>query len=364
MNNTADFMARKAMQRSLGTAGAEPARRHPPPLIRLSLPAPLSSRVMTATNGHNRSHSDELREARAQLRLARTRRELREEQLRESWYAGFTSFSESGRDSQWGGLADPSDRYREADRWLFSPWGGPHQRDDGKLGPLIPDETALANQRDLARLVRYRNPVACGIVEGLVDFLVGEGFTFKAATREGAPSALLSNAQDEIDAFIESCAYDELQAELVDRAVTDGEYFLRYLPEESDYLELRVLEPEHVQQPLASPREWLWGIETVAGDVQTEKAIAYSPDGPEAEWLEIKREEYQHAKRNVPRNVKRGLSDFFGTRDALESIWKVLHNMRVGEGIRAAIAGFWEYELAGAEIGRASCSASRESRPR
>src|SRR5262245_40782231 len=198
-----------------------------------------------ASNGHARPHADELREARDALRLARARRELREEQLRESWYAGFTSFSEWGRDSQWGGLVDPADRYREADRWLFSPWGGPNQRDDGKLGPLIPDETALANQRDLARLVRYRNPLACGIVEALIDFIVGEGFNFKCTTREKAPPGLLSQAQDEIDLFVESCAYDELQGELVDRAITDGEYFLHYLPDEGDYLELRVLEPEH-----------------------------------------------------------------------------------------------------------------------
>lgn len=289
------------------------------------------------------TESTQLREAREALQIAEARLQTRV----------ITESRLGGLDYTWGEQVDPMDRYRDGDNFFY-PHGYPLDRQASPNGTRIQSQDDLFREQAAIRELCDGNHLAVGLRQTLIDFLVGEGVSYKPQALKGQDPELLKDAladvQDVIDDFIESNRWSELEQELVGRAIRDGEWFLRYFPDDEDgTLQVRVVEPEAVRQPdaLKEDPSTLWGIRTDKDDCTLPETyfLQYNPND---EYEEVKAEEIQHVKCNVDRNIKRGLSDFYCTAEGLEGVRKLLRNMREGESLRAAIAGFWQYESASA----------------
>jgi hypothetical protein len=260
----------------------------------------------------------------------------------------------------------------EYDDWLpLGPSAGRRDKQDGRNWPVIRGEGDLDRIRWAARIMAELNPVAVGAFEGITDFIVCEGMTFNTVARntERALDAdvlkAIRQVQDVIDTFVEANEYDELQAELVVRSRRDGEFFLRYF-EQDEQVIVRPVEPECVTEggcPLGP--EWSLGIRhKVIDDPETGKPI-HDVQTPAAYFVrydyadsgsEIPACEIQHVKVNVDRSIKRGLTDFLCTQDALNGVTKLLRNLREGAAVQAAIAGIREHttDIAGAQAFQAA----------
>jgi hypothetical protein len=240
------------------------------------------------------------------------------------------------------------------DDWIpLGPAAGRRDRQDGRNWPIVQGEGDLDQIRWMARLIATLNPVAIGALDGIIDFIVCEGMTLNAVARnkERATEAKpwCRQVQDVLDTFVEVNEYDELQAELLLRSRREGEYVLRGFEQDKNLI-VRTVEPEQVTEsgcPL--DKEWSLGIKhKKTTDPETGETI-YDVQTPEAYWVkydaqdpghEIPAAEIQHVKINVDRNIKRGLTDFLCTQDALQGVMKLLRNLREGAAIQSAIVGF------------------------
>lgn len=248
--------------------------------------------------------------------------------------------------------------------WL-NPWWDPlyrwHQPTDA---PVIRDEYAnrecqtleqLAQVRGFGRELARSNPFGKGAMEALENFLVGDGMEYTASTSDDAAEPLVAAVQDVWDEFSERTLWPEWEQEIVRRWRRDGEVFLRLFPDSpsSGYLDVRIIEPDWVVDPLnerALDHEgnevyWSHGIGCKHEDRQTPVCYWVVYPGDE-DGSPICASEIIHLKANVDRNVPRGLSDFFCTGESLNNVVKLLRNSAIGESVRAAIVGFWEYENA------------------
>lgn len=246
-------------------------------------------------------------------------------------------------------LVDMPDRWAYQDR-LISPMGTVLDRRDGQYGPIIRTLNDLDLIRGFARVLNELNPLAIALTGHLTDSIIGTGFTFRAVTKEetrkGELRPLIAATQDVIDEFYEREEFDEFQQELFGRSVVDGESILRHYDLDG-FATVRSVEPEQLRVP---PGEsgvgpWSFGIHNARHDVQTpvEFYVTYKDtedgaDGMSGEYVPAA--DIVHTKRNTPRNVKRGFSDFFPVREDMEAIRKLLHNMVVTGGVQAAVAWF------------------------
>lgn len=243
----------------------------------------------------------------------------------------------------WGTPIDPMERHRDGDQWWL-PGGDGQDRKEGRAGPFVRTETELTQLRDMARIIAKSNPFGINIVDTIVDFVVGEGMAATVMSKEEADKKLVQEAQNVVDELYSEISFEELQQELVDRAVVDGEYFLRYFPRDDAW---RTVEPEQVAQPMGSPdKEYLFGVHTPAGDVAGDaRGYAVWYDTPD-DWEEVPATELLHCKRNVYRSTRRGLSDFFALPEALDGAVRLIRNMREGGAVQSAIAWIEQYESA------------------
>ncbi len=242
-------------------------------------------------------------------------------------------------------------------------------RQDGRNRPMFATETELAAIRGTARLLANFNPNAVGILEHLTNYTVGEGFDYKCLDRSGGHDELARRCQRVVDRFIEDNDFvGDVDAELFFRSRSDGEYFYGLWHQGHGRVEGRIVEPEQVTEPAKSNdiSEWLdyegadnwsFGVHARADDTESihgyyvqwtnnpqdwdylpgGKCPWYAAPSGSACWVE-------HAKVNVARKVKRGLSDFFCAQVMLEAARKLLRNMGTGASIQAAIA--WIVETA------------------
>jgi len=245
-------------------------------------------------------------------------------------------------------------------------------RQDGRNLPIFQTEMELAVYRGLSRVLAACNEVATGIVEKLTDYTIGCGFSY----RVHGDGELAKNASAVLDGFLDRNDWvGDLDCERFQRRLIDGEYFLGLWHIGNGEVEARIIEPDQVTEPTAkrdiedwlgcpNPSSWSFGVHTEAEDVEDVHGYwvkwshrqtdwDYLPGGklpifpPAANnvWVE-------HAKANVTRNVKRGIGDFFATRETLERARKVLRNVGEGAAVQAAIAFFREHDtgVAGSKV--------------
>lgn len=258
--------------------------------------------------------------------------------------------------SPWGDYIDPRERQRDDPDGFASPLY--HDRRDGANGPVFATLADLLLIQDRARWLADSDPVAIGVLDNLESFTVGEGFTYRATTKDAESAGLVAQVQDFLDEFLDLNDLGEREQETVRRTERDGECFLRGFVDESGMTTLRFVEPEHVTEPADVDKFTRFGIlhrTDPCPDVETPLAyfVRYDPEDP-GEWVPAMGTPeadaggtwVYHVRRYTDRNVKRGLSAFYPTETGLRNVAKLLQNAAVGESVRAAIVGFWEYASA------------------
>ena len=253
------------------------------------------------------------------------------------------------------GYADILNRYRDGGQFAY-PVSQPTDRRNGSNYPFWYSEQQLSLLRAASRLCTTMNPNAHGLLNGLVSYVVGCGFTYKIAAKKGLnlPADLIDGAQKVIDDFCEENAWAEMERELFWRWREDGDAFLRMFPQEDGNMKVRTIEPEQVFQPPGTMlAQWSYGIKTAVDDVFEVEAyyVSYlaSLGQKDAETLgeEVDAEQVIHLKANVKRSIKRGLPDFsYDTLDAFNIASKLRQNLGEGAAVQAAIAGIRQYEAA------------------
>lgn len=222
---------------------------------------------------------------------------------------------------------------------------------DGRFRPIYETEQDLARIRGAARQLSCLTAVSTGALDALANYVLAGGFTFSVHSEFEQPQ-LVTAAQRVIDEFLDRTDFSGgLDRELHARSREDGEAFVVVEPDRRGAVRARVIEPEQIVQP-ANPRpieEWLglddtessswsFGIHTFgeATDMPVGYHVVYDHRG--ADWDYLPAENVQHIKRNVPRNAKRGVSDFHAIQGDLEREAKLRRNTIEGAALQAAIA--------------------------
>lgn len=295
---------------------------------------------------NNQSHdSSELARLREQHEAARLKLEIRQMQAA----AGLPLREE------WGDVVDrPGASFEEAALnrpWHTSPAASINDRSDGRFRPVYETEQDLARIRGAARQLSSLTAVSIGALDGLANYVLSGGFTFTVHSEFEQPQ-LVTAAQRVIDEFLDQNDFSGgLDRELHFRSREDGEAFVALATAPDGTIRARVLEPEQIVQP-ANPRpiedwlgigeafdsSWSFGIHTSRDATDSPMGYHVIFDGRGADWDYLPAETVQHIKRNVPRNAKRGVSDFHAIQGDLEREAKLRRNTIEGAALQAAIA--------------------------
>lgn len=275
----------------------------------------------------------------ARLELAMTRSELR---LLETAWSG----------TGWGSIVDPFDQWRDmGDRGQWLPLG-PHERKDGYNRPFVWSDFDLDVMRTQARWIATKNDLGIGALSTLTNFTVKTGFVFEAETDPNTDDPGLSEqvgkaVQREIDQFCKDNVFDARQRSIFSRSRRDGEAFVRLFGQDDGTSVVRMVEPEQVRTPPGfEGDEWSFGVHTDPDDIETVLGYWISYSGRPDIGEEVDAEEVFHLKLNVDECIKRGLSDFYSSGEALDGVNKLLRNMRESGAIQAAISWIEQYEQA------------------
>ena len=241
------------------------------------------------------------------------------------------------------------------------PINNPGDRRYGSNYPFWYSEQQLGIIRAQARMLASMNPNAIGFLNGLTSYVIGAGFNYRITPRTGteAGDELVQKCQDIVDKFKKDNEWVLLESEIFQRSRIDGEAFIRLFHNEDGTVSIRMIEPEMVfQKPDGSFEDWSYGIKTDPDDVQKVEAYYvdyYAPSGEDERnqqttGEEVPAEKIVHVKVNVPKSVKRGLSDFsYDTLDNFAIAAKLRKNLGEGASVQAAIAAIREHETADAD---------------
>ena len=221
-------------------------------------------------------------------------------------------------------------------------FGGTSNKSNGKdtYGGFYTEQD-LRFQRDAARILFAREPVAKAIEGHMNAFVIGKGMSYKICPKkdfqEGYDEAQLRKYQQYFDEWMDEAKWPEREQECYSCKVVDGEFFL-WVRVNKGKIVVRRLEPEHIQNPPGKSYVdgWYLGVKVDLKDVETPIAYGYKPDY--VPWQEIPASQIIHFKANVTRNVARGISDFYPITDDLNSIAQLSDNLREGAAAQAEIA--------------------------
>ena len=258
----------------------------------------------------------------------------------------------------------------------------PGSRRDGAQPPYFRTEQQHWLMVDAARTLEALCPTATNILDVLTQFAIFTGFCYTIVEKKkpgestpasnpvdedgeesgvapGEPQQPKSNptvdkAQELLDRWMKDVDWHSWEKELFRRTRLDGEAFLVLEPDdETELLGLRSVEPEQVREPhgaagsinnqlgiTGADASWRFGILTTKRD--TSKPLAYNVTSQFSDTQQLNEifdaDEVFHLKINVPRNTKRGVSDFFQVMNDIPDTKKLLRNLRQGAQEQATIA--------------------------
>ena len=296
-------------------------------------------------------------ELRTEYRRAHYANRLRQEQLQTKLIESvFPGYGES-----WGDLVDPRGRYPSAaDGFTMAGLGQatePQCRQRGAPYFAFRNYQELVGIWATARQLEFENEQMGGLLRGLRGYIIHTGFTYRVVPRRGVDEKeakrYVDAAQRELDDFDDDSLWPELEAEFFTRSVVDGEARLRHTFD-GEIMQVRRVEPEQVMNPdgladgdVRDGIQWMHGVGVDPDDHERELLYGVNYSGQRGDWQAIDATEFETVKRNVNRNVRRGLSDFFcGVGDVAAETRKLLEYMRKGGTVLAAIAWFEKHKQA------------------
>lgn len=231
----------------------------------------------------------------------------------------------------------------------YSAWGisNPTDRAFGADYPFIRNEQDLARLRAGSRFCFRTNPNANGLIESLISYVIGTGYTVHFSSVNSPDMA--RECQEFIHDWYKRESFISVQEEIFRRSRVDGEIFVRMFNQHDGYLKLRFAEPELVTQPNGSDFvSWGFGVLTDPTDSQTVHAynIRYNnASGTAIEDNTVDAVDVVHMKLNGTAAMKRGVPDFaFATLEMFNLAMKLTRNVGEGSAIQAAIAAIREHD--------------------
>lgn len=246
-------------------------------------------------------------------------------------------------------------------------------RDDGKYLPVFQHEMDLQVIRAEARNVTAMSGNIIGALGTLTNYTMGAGFKFTAQQATTCPesmpadvvAALVKESQRVIDRFLlENKFQSNMDREIDYRAREDGETFVELSLSPMGEVRASFNEPEMIVQPGGgdirawenylqdidygrfSPDRiysWSFGVHCVrrTPDDPLGYFVRYDPSGMDEDYVLASR--MVHIRRNVPRNVKRGVSDLYWIANDIQREAKIKRNTAEGAALQAAIAWIREH---------------------
>ena len=234
-------------------------------------------------------------------------------------------------------------------------------RKDGKFFPVYQCETDLAMQRAQARALCGITRIHDGAMDALANYTFGQGFTFEATCKApGDHAPLMAYVQRIIDEFCDlNGMAGDLDREIHSRSRQDGEAFVKLRCDREGKIRAQILEPDQITEPgdaravedyeglcrsiEDSPLNWAFGIATEKEDSSCVVGYYVKTDDGGADWEYLPIGRMQHFKRNVTRNAKRGVTDFYGIFSDFLNEAKLRRNSTTGAAVQAAIAWIVQY---------------------
>lgn len=228
----------------------------------------------------------------------------------------------------------------------------------GRDYPWLVSEADIRNSVGLARLVTKSHCPGVAIERNLKAHVIGKGGNYTAGVRKGAkvPDGLLEAIQDLVDEFVdENKILGEGEHEWYWRGVRDGETIVGLYPMPKGrhgIVDAREIEPLQVCTPGMAPltdeeivkrcghditcaTNWEFGVHKADHDAQQIFGYAIEYDG---DWDYLPARYVGHWKRNVDRNVCRGVTDFYQAWQWISEQSRLLGNTTAGAAERSAIA--------------------------
>lgn len=279
-------------------------------------------------------------------------------ELQEGWGELAPGF-DSDRTGEWGGSL--LTRYQRPATTLYD-------RSDGRFLPVYQTEFDLAVIRAMGRTLSVMAPPLVGGMRNLCNYTIGEGFTF-SATRELTSNVseetarpVVNAIQREIDRLLADNDFtSNFDREIHDCSVIDGESLLHIRPGAGGKVRIFRREPDELRMPAVTRdlEEWLeyrhgiccedfvpsWSFGVLTRKDDPSEPLAYHFVGDESgvDWDCVPANRVVHIKRNVPRNAKRGFSDFYPIEADTGRGEKLRRNMAEGAAIQASIAYVKQY---------------------
>lgn len=246
-----------------------------------------------------------------------------------------------------------------------------NDREDGKYLPIFQTEMDLAAIRAEARNITAMSGNVFGALTTMQNYTFGKGMKATVSKSTRCPTSIpddvvaqwIQECQATIDTFLlQNNFQSALDREIDGRAREDGETFLELYLSPSGQIRVSIDEPDQIRTPyntqalddwlqeecpeMYSP-EWLWswsfGIHNIrrTPDDPMGYHVIYDQSGNDWEYVAAKR--MVHFKRNVPRNVKRGVSDIYWIANDVLREAKIKRNTAEGAALQAAIAWIREH---------------------
>jgi 8-oxo-dGTP pyrophosphatase MutT (NUDIX family) len=336
-----------------------------------------------------------LESLREQRQMARMRVELkrlqREEKLLESLW-GWDNDGFGGSDESWTRL-----RRGSPDGTSWVPLNTPSDRRHGGNWPMWRTLSDLDELRQKSRIACTSNGYARGLLRNVVNYLIGDGFSYKAGAkkvRDANPTKpglqedpkvldLVAQCQEVIDDFIvrnhwtgttDANGYHVItgsrERESARRVIRDGECLIRCFGHEDGTTSVRWLAPEQLRDPPGGTlaEGWSYGsrhqverlVDPETGQVEVledienvqeyyavylDPTVASGVKDASPTGIFIPANEVIHLKGpDTDSDIKRGTPEFsWDTLEAFERAAKLARNLSIGAAIRAATAEYWEH---------------------
>lgn len=257
----------------------------------------------------------------------------------------------------WGDILDPLEYLYDSPGFVGAPssalGAGISDRSYGQNLPVYQTETELQQIRATARSIAQVSPAAKGALANLDNYTLGTGYDYKVVTGEGQPE------EPKLKAAVQACVNGIIrknklglahQQERFNRRIRDGEVIRVIFNDGTHYPSIRFLEPEQLTEPqnpeewerrsnADRPGNWAFGVHTADGDNETIYGYHFRWRTPLQDTCKYFPESrVVHTKRNVDRNIKRGVSDFYAVYESLLDAAKLVRNSAKGAAILSAIA--------------------------
>jgi hypothetical protein len=170
-------------------------------------------------------------------------------------------------------------------------------------GKRLYSEQDITDMQDRAIELYYTDPGARGVIDTMVNFVVGSDAHITPVDENPKVKAWWGE-------FYKVNGFDMRMKELVRRCFRDGESFLRFFrnKDRKKVPLVRFIEPNKIKDPRA---KHTYGIEVDPDDVEDVKAY-YLMSEKAGTAKRIKADDIIHTKINVDSNVKRGVSFLVG----------------------------------------------------